>query len=105
MTWSPHNYSDGTPRAGKICVHAAKRVFATQSVISGPATPELRCPRLPPTADIHRYDGDVRFVPIVLQKSFCVTEYKSSGPYAGGWNNHLRCYPAMNSLATSVLVL
>src|SRR5258708_40276267 len=43
--------------------------------------------------------------PILLQKSFCVTEYKFSGPYARRSNNHLRDlhYPAMNSRATSVM--
>jgi hypothetical protein len=30
--------------------------------------------------------------PIVLQKSFCVTEYKFSGPYARRSNNDLRDY-------------
>ena len=36
--------------------------------------------------------GNVGYWQIVLQKSFCVTEYKFSGAYARRSNNHLRDY-------------
>jgi hypothetical protein len=37
---------------------------------------------LPPKADIAGRQLDVRFVPIVLQKSFCVLDHKISEPWA-----------------------
>jgi hypothetical protein len=39
-----------------------------------------------------RRAADVRVWQILLQKSFCVTQYKFSGPYARRSNNHLRGY-------------
>jgi hypothetical protein len=35
-----------------------------------------------PKADIDGHDGHVRFVPIVLQKSFCVLDHKIFEPWA-----------------------
>src|ERR1700738_2127417 len=44
------------------------------------------------------------FLSILLQKSFCITEHKFSGPCARRSNNHLRDYiSAMNSQATSAM--
>jgi len=37
-------------------------------------------------------DLHVRFVPIVLQKSFCITEHNFSGPQAQRLNNHAGGY-------------
>jgi hypothetical protein len=37
---------------------------------------------LPPKADIAQHDRHVRFVPIVLQKSFCIVDHKISEPWA-----------------------
>jgi hypothetical protein len=47
---------------------------------------------LPLSTDILRVRRHVSNVPIVLQNSFCFTEYKFSGPYARRSNNHLRDY-------------
>jgi len=42
------------------------------------------------TADICHGEGYVRFVPILLQKSFCITDCKFSGRYVWRSNDHLR---------------
>jgi hypothetical protein len=47
---------------------------------------------MPLTTDIAMLLRHVRFVPIVLQKSFCITDCKFSGPYVRRSNNHLRDY-------------
>jgi len=36
--------------------------------------------------------GNVAFWPILLQMSFCIDQYKFSGPYPRRSNNHLRDY-------------
>ena len=36
--------------------------------------------------------ANVRFAPILLQKSFSIDQHKFSGPYARRSNNHLRDY-------------
>jgi hypothetical protein len=46
----------------------------------------------PSTPDTRRPQQHVGFVPIVLQKSFCVGQHKFSGPCARRSNNHLRDY-------------
>src|SRR5260370_42285019 len=58
---------------------------------------------LPRLADILSARQHVRKVPILLQKSFCITDCKFSGPYVRRSNNHLGLHhTAMNSQATSV---
>jgi hypothetical protein len=47
---------------------------------------------LPSNSDIARCSRHVSRAPILLQKSFCVTEYKFSGPYTRRSNNNLRDY-------------
>jgi hypothetical protein len=44
--------------------------------------PFIAMSALPPKADIAKHDWDVRFVPIVLQKSFCIVDHKISEPWA-----------------------
>jgi hypothetical protein len=43
---------------------------------------EIAMSALPPKADIAERDRDVRFVPILLQKSFCIVDHKISEPWA-----------------------
>jgi len=43
-------------------------------------------------ADITLRTRYVRFVPILLQKSFCITDCKFCGPYVRRSHNHLRDY-------------
>jgi hypothetical protein len=52
------------------------------------------------TADIRRDDGYVSFVPILLQKSFCIGQYKFSGPYALRSNSHLWDYMFCDELTS-----
>ena len=47
---------------------------------------------LPRLADILKVSRHVSNVPILLQKSFCITDCKFSGPYVRRSNNHLRDY-------------
>src|SRR6266404_650195 len=49
-------------------------------VINGPDSPEIRLPLFPRKADSSRTSGHVRFVPILLQKSFLADEQSFSGP-------------------------
>ena len=49
-------------------------------------------PAFPPIATKQPTSGHVSMVPILLQKSFCITDCKFSGPYVRRSNNHLRDY-------------
>src|SRR5437899_3705602 len=61
-------------------------------VKTGKAQREQMFSALPLKPDIAENGRHVRLVPILLQKSFCITDCKFSGPYVRRSNNHLRDY-------------
>jgi hypothetical protein len=58
---------------------AYERPLCASSGIRTSVVMERRCPFCPSTMDVQPGDDQVRFVPIVLQKSFCLTDHKFSG--------------------------